>query len=354
MGPLPNVNPTNLPTALKELAEDATKKTKTVSLNRSLDLISYKNIQPGFWFSDGDQTVFYRMPSMEELHDNAPRVVAEAVTRRTRRPAPSVHGACTSGTATSWPWPASTSRCAPASVSACSGRTARARPPPSRSSKACSTPDAGDVEVLGMRWGRGRPRPAAAPRDPAPGNAAQREAHGRSKIVRLFRSFYRPGPSVDEVIGDGRTGLETDAAGSASCRAARSQRLAVACALVNEPDLLFLDEPTTGLDPQSRRQLWGLLDGLPAPRRNRPAHDALHGRSRDVVRPRGHRGQRPRHRARHAARADRLARRGARHRVRAASAATCADDVLRALPGVKDVRPGPRRRVAAVSPAARA
>jgi hypothetical protein len=70
MGPLPNVNPTNLPTALKELAEDATKKTKTVSLNGNLDLMSYKNIQPGFWFSDGATTIFYRMPTMEELHDH--------------------------------------------------------------------------------------------------------------------------------------------------------------------------------------------------------------------------------------------------------------------------------------------
>lgn len=69
LGPLPNVNPTNLPTALKELAEDATKKTKTVSLNGNLDLTSYKNIQPGFWFSDGAKSIFYRMPTMEELHD---------------------------------------------------------------------------------------------------------------------------------------------------------------------------------------------------------------------------------------------------------------------------------------------
>ena len=68
MGPLPNVNPTNLPTALRELAEDHTKKTKTVSLNGSLDLMSYKNIQPGFWFSDGKTLRFYRMPTMDELH----------------------------------------------------------------------------------------------------------------------------------------------------------------------------------------------------------------------------------------------------------------------------------------------
>jgi hypothetical protein len=68
MGPLPNVNPTNLPTALRELAEDSNKKTKTVSLNPSLDLMSYKNIQPGFWFADGDRSKFYRMPTMDELH----------------------------------------------------------------------------------------------------------------------------------------------------------------------------------------------------------------------------------------------------------------------------------------------
>ena len=68
-GPLPNVNPTNLPTALKELKEDLTKRTKTVSLNPNLDYMSYKTIKTGFWFSGGEETIFYRMPGMDELHE---------------------------------------------------------------------------------------------------------------------------------------------------------------------------------------------------------------------------------------------------------------------------------------------
>ncbi len=69
MGPLPNVNPTNLPTALRELQHNPDKRTKTISLNPNLDAMSYKAIQPGFWFADAVSTVFYRMPTMDELHE---------------------------------------------------------------------------------------------------------------------------------------------------------------------------------------------------------------------------------------------------------------------------------------------
>jgi ABC-2 type transport system ATP-binding protein len=76
--------------------------------------------------------------------------------------------------------------------------------------------------------------------------------------VELFASFYREPRSSDEVLEQLQLTEKADAwVGKLS--GGQRQRLAVATALVCNPKILFLDEPTTGLDPQSRRQLWGII-----------------------------------------------------------------------------------------------
>jgi ABC-2 type transport system ATP-binding protein len=120
------------------------------------------------------------------------------------------------------------------------------------------TPDEGDVEVLGLRWGADD----GALRQRLGIQLQETQLNDKlsvEEIVRLFRSFYRQGPSVSSVLE--MVELESKRRSwVGKLSGGQKQRLAVACALVNAPDLLFLDEPTTGLDPQSRRQLWSLLD----------------------------------------------------------------------------------------------
>jgi ABC-2 type transport system ATP-binding protein len=115
----------------------------------------------------------------------------------------------------------------------------------------------GDVEVLGRKWGREhneiRERIGISLQETRLSDKlAVRE------VLVLFRSFYRSGLSPESVLA--MVSLEDKArtwVGKLS--GGQKQRLAVACALVGDPALLFLDEPTTGLDPQSRRQLWDVL-----------------------------------------------------------------------------------------------
>jgi ABC-2 type transport system ATP-binding protein len=121
-----------------------------------------------------------------------------------------------------------------------------------------NTADSGEVLVLGRRWGED--------------DRALRELLGISlqetqfsekltvdETIRLFRSFYRDGAAPADVIAMVQL-QEKSSSRVGQLSGGQKQRLALACALVGNPELLFLDEPTTGLDPQSRRQLWELIE----------------------------------------------------------------------------------------------
>src|SRR6478672_3766970 len=122
--------------------------------------------------------------------------------------------------------------------------------------------DEGTVEVLGRRWDDDE----HALRERLGIQLQETQLADKLTVeetVRLFRSFYPRGRSVDEVIDLVQLGEKRNArVGKLS--GGQKQRLALACAMVGDPELIFLDEPTTGLDPQSRRQLWDLIIELKA------------------------------------------------------------------------------------------
>lgn len=120
----------------------------------------------------------------------------------------------------------------------------------------------GQVSVLGLSW----QTQAAQIREQI--GISLQETRLADKLtvaetVTLFRSFYREG--IEPAAAIARVSLEEKAAAYVvNLSGGQKQRLAVACALVGDPRLLFLDEPTTGLDPQSRRQLWDVIGDFKA------------------------------------------------------------------------------------------
>jgi ABC-2 type transport system ATP-binding protein len=121
-------------------------------------------------------------------------------------------------------------------------------------------PTSGRVEVLGMNWSKDEDRlrsriGVTLQETRLPDHATVYE------MARMFRSFYPKGLDPTEVL----TRVALDAKANAyveTLSGGQQRRLAVALALVGDPELLFFDEPTTGLDPQSRRQLWDVIREL--------------------------------------------------------------------------------------------
>jgi len=118
-------------------------------------------------------------------------------------------------------------------------------------------PTSGEVQVLGRTW-----QSHARELREWLGISLQETRLSEKLTVRetleLFSSFYQHPTSIDAVLEELSLHEKADAwVGKLS--GGQKQRLAVATALVANPKILFLDEPTTGLDPQSRRQLWDIV-----------------------------------------------------------------------------------------------
>jgi ABC-2 type transport system ATP-binding protein len=122
------------------------------------------------------------------------------------------------------------------------------------------SPDAGTVQMLGHSW-----RDHADELRQRIGIQLQEtqfpEKLTVEEVISLFRSFFFQGLTVEQAI----TMVQLDEKRKSrvgGLSGGQKQRLAMACALIGDPELLFLDEPTTGLDPQARRNLWDLVSQL--------------------------------------------------------------------------------------------
>jgi ABC-2 type transport system ATP-binding protein len=124
------------------------------------------------------------------------------------------------------------------------------------------SPDAGEVRVLGLD-AVGQDDALKARVGVSLQTAALYPKLTVAELLDLFRSFYGKGRSTDELIGLMDL-AEKRTTRTAALSGGQRQRLSVALALVNDPELVFLDEPTTGMDPAARRALWDIIHGLKA------------------------------------------------------------------------------------------
>ena len=125
-----------------------------------------------------------------------------------------------------------------------------------------TAPDEGEVRILGQSWDRA----GRALRERIGVQLQETRLPDKltvEEILRTFRSFYADGRDVEAVLD--LVGLrEKRRARSVQLSGGQRQRLALGCAVVGDPEVLFLDEPTTGLDPQARRRVWEIVEQFKA------------------------------------------------------------------------------------------
>ncbi len=122
-------------------------------------------------------------------------------------------------------------------------------------------PDSGTVELFGLAWGLGQDRELQERLGVQLQDTQLADKLMVEEVLRLFRSFYRKGRSVDELVRE----LDLEAERKQQYHklsGGQQQRVALGTALAGDPELLFLDEPTTGLDPRARQQLWRIVQGF--------------------------------------------------------------------------------------------
>ena len=118
-------------------------------------------------------------------------------------------------------------------------------------------PDSGDIRVLGLEVRRHAPEIKNRIGVQLQ-TAALYPQLNVTELLRLFGSFFDRALPIDRVIDDLELGEKRDAQ-TKTLSGGQQQRLSVALALVNDPEVVFLDEPTTGLDPAARQSLWQVI-----------------------------------------------------------------------------------------------